>query len=70
MFFKKLFCNHNYKLIAKRTSNYTSDYILFSDLGFYDDYLYECTKCTKRKIDIKQNEKHPLYRKWERLEDK
>ena len=59
---KKIFCKHKYTLVARRKSHYTSDYIMFSDLGLYDDYLYECEKCGKRKIEVKQNEQHPLYR--------
>jgi len=63
----RLFCKHNYKLIAKRKSNYCSDCISFSDSGMYDDYLYKCEKCGKEKIITFINKKHPLYNEWEKV---
>ena len=66
---KQIFCNHNYKKIAIRVSNYTSDTSNFIDLGFYNDELYRCTKCGKEKINIVKNEKHPLYHEWKKVED-
>ena len=67
--FKKIFCKHNYKLIKKKISFYTTDYIMFDDLGYFDDFLYECTKCGKRKVETKMNEQHPLYEfgRWENI---
>lgn len=65
---KQLFCNHNYKLIAKRKSNYCSDYLMFSDSGMFDDYLYRCVKCQRTKIERKINESHPLYNNWEKID--
>ena len=64
MSLKQIFCKHNYEKIAHRPSIYTSDYIMFSDLGYYNDVLYECTKCKKRKMEVVKNEKHPLYQRW------
>jgi len=66
---KQLFCKHKYKKVAKRRSDYVSDYIHFSDLGFYNDVAYCCEKCGKKKYTIEQNENHPLYRKWEIIEE-
>jgi len=65
----KIFCKHQYKAIAKRTSGYFIDYNCFSDLGWYDDVLYECQKCKKRKIKTIINEKHPLCNKWEEIKE-
>ena len=65
---KQLFCKHEYKKFAKRQSQYTSDYQYFSDYGWYDDVAYYCTKCGKKIIKVQQNEKHPLYKKWEKVE--
>lgn len=66
---KQLFCSHCYKKIAIRTSNYTSDTRNFIDLGCYNDELYKCTKCGKTKIKVVQNEKHPLYHEWQKIDD-
>ena len=63
----KLFCKHDYELVAIRKSNYTSDYHYFSDLGWYNDNLYICKKCKKEKNIVKQNELHPLYSEWEKV---
>lgn len=65
----KIFCKHEYKEIAKRKSNYTSDYQYFSDLGWYNDILLECKKCRKRKIKTVPNETHPMFQKWEKVGD-
>lgn len=61
---KRLFCKHNYKKIAKRKSNYCSDYVMFSDLGDYEDILYKCEKCGKEKI--KTINKHFCH-EWEKI---
>ena len=61
---KQLFCKHNYKKNAKRKSNYCSDYVMFSDLGDYEDILYKCEKCGKEKI--KMINKH-FYHEWEKI---
>lgn len=49
---KRLFCKHEYQKVGVRKSNYCSDYVLFSDLGDYEDILYKCKKCDKKKIKI------------------
>lgn len=67
MIFKKLFCKHDYKLVAKRKSQYVSDWQTFSDLGMYDDYLYECKKCGKQNIKTFANSSHPLYSLWKKI---
>ena len=64
---KQLFCKHEYKKIAKRKSNYCSDYVMFSDLGDYEDVLYACKKCKKTKIEIIN--KH-FYHEWEKVDQK
>lgn len=61
---KRLFCKHVYKKIAKRKSNYCSDYTMFSDLGDYEDVLYECKKCGKRKIETYNVH---LHHEWEKI---
>jgi hypothetical protein len=61
---KKLFCKHIYKKIAKRKSNYCSDYTTFSDLGDYEDILYECKNCGK--IKIKTFNVH-LHNEWKQI---
>lgn len=66
---KQLFCNHEYKKIAIRVSNYTSDTNTFIDLGCCNDELYRCRKCGKEKIKVVQNESHPLYHEWKWLDD-
>lgn len=64
----KMFCKHDYKLIAKRKSNYCIDYITFSDVGDYVDLLYECKKCGKQQIKtLHKNLNYDL--KWERVEE-
>lgn len=63
--FKQLFCKHNYKKIATRKSSYCSDYLYFSDLGDYEEILYECCKCGKTKIKIINKR---LISDWEYLE--
>ncbi len=60
----KLFCKHTYKRIAKRKSSYCSDYVTFSDLGDYEDILYECIKCGKKKT--KTFNKY-LHHDWEKI---
>lgn len=60
---KRLFCKHVYKKIAKRKSNYCSDYTTFSDLGDYEDILYECQKCGKRKIETFNSYLHHEWKK-------
>ncbi len=60
---KQLFCNHNYKKIASRKSNYVSDYVTFSDYGDYKDILYKCQKCGKEKIKTINIR---FYHEWER----
>lgn len=64
---KQLFCKHNWEEIATRRSSYISDYVTFSDYGYYDDHLYVCHKCNKTKIVVKQNKKHPLYSEWKKV---
>lgn len=67
---KQIFCRHNYKLIAKRKSkSYSTDYITFIDSGMYDELLYKCIKCGKQKHKFVMNEEHPLYSKWEKVEE-
>jgi hypothetical protein len=65
--FKKLFCKHEYELIAKRPSNYCMDWATFSDSGMYDDYKYFCPKCKKTRIVVMTNEKHPEHNPWEEV---
>jgi len=65
----KIFCKHDYKLVANRQSNYTSDYQSFSDLGWYEDKLYKCSKCGKEKIKTVQGPNHPLYHEWKRCKE-
>lgn len=65
----QIFCNHDYKKIAYRVSSYTSDINNFIDLGCYNDELYKCSKCGKEKVKVVQNEKHPLYHEWKKVDD-
>ena len=60
---KQLFCEHEYKKIAKRKSNYCSDYIMFGDLGVYEDILYKCQKCGKQKIKTINKYSHHEWKK-------
>lgn len=61
---RRIFCLHLWKSVKKRVSNYCSDYQTFSDLGFYDDVMYECIKCGKKKVKVVANDSHPLHHKW------
>lgn len=48
--FRRLLCSHSYKEVAKRRSFYCTDHITFADLGEYEEILYVCKKCGKKKI--------------------
>ena len=64
--FRQVFCEHNYVEIARRKSQYCSDWHTFSDLGMYDDVKYQCTKCKRTKIKTEKNKSHPLYSEWKK----
>lgn len=64
---QQFFCKHDWVELATRKSSYTSDYVTFSDCGWYNDHLYGCSKCGKTKVVIKQNKNHPLYSEWKQV---
>lgn len=46
IFFKKLFCKHDYKVYYKTLGNQ----FLHEDIWYYDDYqIKKCIKCGKEK---------------------